>query len=215
MVKSRFIELWNRCQLPDADVSAEAIFAEIEAAYREPHRHYHDCEHIDFCLRQLDGVRNLLRMPRAVELAIWFHDLIYEIGAKDNERRSADRFLALAGPYLPQRLCRKVEAIIMATLHRKPPSDPDTAMLTDIDLSGFGMPWDVFLADNQRVRQEFGHVPDEVYYPAQWDFLQRLLEREHFYSSDYFRSRYEARARANLARYHQQLIEQGRLPATD
>lgn len=204
MERSRFTNLWNQNRLPGAPDRGGAIFDEIHAAYGEAHRCYHDREHIDFCLRQFDRIRVQLDDPATVELAIWFHDLIYLPARADNERRSADRFIELARGSLAPALIARVEVVIMATTHLAPPQDADAAYLTDIDLSGFGLPWDLFRRDNDRVRCEFAAVDDERYVPAQLAFQQRLLDREHFFTSPFFRQRYERQARANLARYHRE-----------
>ena len=48
-------------------------------------RHYHDISHIAASLVELDGVQHLARDPAAIELAIWFHDCIYDGRRLDNE----------------------------------------------------------------------------------------------------------------------------------
>jgi signal-transduction protein with cAMP-binding, CBS, and nucleotidyltransferase domain len=44
------------------------------------------------CLAQLDLAKHLLKDADAVEMALWFHDLIYDPCAPDKESKSAERF---------------------------------------------------------------------------------------------------------------------------
>ena len=63
---------------------------QLTNAYSEPHRHYHTLRHVTECLTEFNSVRHLARQPVAVEMAIWFHDAIYDTHAQDNEERSAE-----------------------------------------------------------------------------------------------------------------------------
>ena len=91
MNADRFVELWRR--LGVSDTWARELFAEVDAHYGSAGRHYHTGGHIEHCLARFDEIRHLLEHPDAVELALWFHDVIYELGADDNERQSAAYFL--------------------------------------------------------------------------------------------------------------------------
>jgi predicted metal-dependent HD superfamily phosphohydrolase len=44
-------------------------------------------------------------------------------------------------------------------------------------------------------------------------FLRRLQRRRHFFATEYFRDRYEARARANLRRLIGDLVSRGYAPS--
>src|SRR4051794_22476684 len=72
--------------IPDA---AYPVFDRLVAAYSEPHRHYHNLEHIAEMLRVVDRLSKFAADPDAVRLAVWFHDAVYDPRAKDNEKLSA------------------------------------------------------------------------------------------------------------------------------
>jgi hypothetical protein len=61
----------------------------LRACYAEPHRAYHTFEHVRSCLELLDAVKRELENPRLMELALWYHDVIYDPRADDNEEQSA------------------------------------------------------------------------------------------------------------------------------
>ena len=82
---------WNRLLTALGIVAGESeCFDALLAAYSEKHRHYHTIKHIDHCLRELDGAKSLAHDPAEVELALWFHDAIYDPHSSKNEERSAD-----------------------------------------------------------------------------------------------------------------------------
>ncbi len=58
---------------------------QLLSAYAEPHRHYHTQHHIAACLEALDAHRHCAERPEEVELAIWFHDAVYDTRRTDNE----------------------------------------------------------------------------------------------------------------------------------
>lgn len=59
------------------------IFTALAAAYDEGTRYYHTRAHIDACLSQLDVYRDLARNPAEIEIALWFHDAIYDTHRHD------------------------------------------------------------------------------------------------------------------------------------
>jgi predicted metal-dependent HD superfamily phosphohydrolase len=71
------------------------VWAELLPRYSEPHRHYHNVQHIEECLREFEFGQHLAADPAAVELAILFHDAIYDPRRSDNEEQSAQLAIAL------------------------------------------------------------------------------------------------------------------------
>ena len=56
-----------------------------------------------------------------------------------------------------------------------------------------------FAAYDAAIAIEYGHVPREVFAVGRRAFLAGLAARPRIYLSDYFHTRLDARARANLA----------------
>jgi len=82
----RWQTLWHRLGGPS---NPEPIFSNLQTRYSEPHRAYHNLEHIRDCLAQFDRARHLAVYPAELELALWLHDIIYDTHASDNEEKSA------------------------------------------------------------------------------------------------------------------------------
>ena len=177
----------------------EATFAALLAAYRQPHRHYHTPRHIADCLQQFDALRHEAEQPNAIELAIWFHDAIYDPYRSDNEQASADwamRFLREND--LPAVLQGRVQALILATRHDAIATDHDTAILIDIDLSILGSAADAYDIYRQAVRREYRWVPGPLFRRSRRAVLESFLRRDRIFLTDPFHASHEARARDNI-----------------
>lgn len=210
MDRQRFESLWSRCQTGDgAGVDTNDVYKEVHDYYSEPGRHYHTPKHIEHCLAQFDVSALEMEDADAVEMAIWFHDLIFEPNADDNEIRSARRFIELANDSMNAEFKARVYDLIMATAPPRIPTTIDQKFMLDIDLSSFGLPWDDMLRDSMAVRQESPQLSDAEFFPGQRAFLESLVKREHFYFTEYFRSRIEDTARSNINRYLQSLRDEG------
>lgn len=209
----RFVALWNRCVPSPPARNGGDVYTELERMYVAPYRHFHNLVHIRDCVRRVDEVAPLLVDRDAVELALWFHDIVYEVGAATNERRSAEMFLALS-PGASFGLRHRVCGLIMATRHARRVHGNDRRFVVDIDLSGFAAPWDEFMRTGACLRRESSVQGDAQYHALQIVFLKRLQQRAHFFATDYFRDRYEAAARENLSRLLEQLTQKGYAAAT-
>lgn len=197
MDKERFCRLWKRCTGAGQQRTA-ALFSALDAYYGEPHRHYHTGIHIEDCLSRMDLAAAQLVHPDSVELAVWFHDVIYQPGAADNERRSADWFVEQATGLLAPDFIRRVENYIMSTTHCEPPADDGAKWVVDVDLSGLGMETSMFQRDGDSIRREFTHLSDAEFIRGQTRFLQSLLDRERIYYTPFFHDLCETRARRNI-----------------
>ncbi|HEY3517689.1 MAG TPA: hypothetical protein VGL98_11645, partial [Gammaproteobacteria bacterium] len=157
--------------------------------------------HLEECFAELPAVRADAERPAEVELALWFHDAIYDTTRHDNEQRSAEwarSVVAQAG--LDASVGERVAALIMATRHDAVPADADAVVLVDVDLSILGAPPLRFDEYEREVREEYAHVPDALFRRERRKILRRLLERPHLYNTPRMRESHERRARANLER---------------
>lgn len=177
----------------------EAAFAALSAAYRQPHRHYHTQAHIADCLAHFDALRAFAADPDAIELALWFHDAVYDPYRSDNEQASADwalRFLRENGA--PASLQDRVQALILATRHDAVATDRDMAILIDIDLSILGSAPDAYDEYRRAVRREYRWVPGILFRRNRRAVLESFLRRERIFLTDRFHASHETRARENI-----------------
>ena len=210
---ARFDALWRRCVASPDCVAAGEVQADLRRRLGAPERRFHNLHHIRDCLDRFDEVASLLSDRDAVEVALWFHDAVYVPSDADNERYSAELFFARsngANPLFRRRVC----GLILATRHQGEAHSNDRRFIEDIDLAGFGAPWDQFMREGALLREEFAAKTDAQYFAGQVCFLERLKQRPWFFATDYFRDRYEARAQANLNGLLALLAKKGYLSAT-
>ena len=189
---------------------AEGLRAELEAAYADPSRGYHDTLHLREVLERLD---ELGPADDAVVLAAWFHDAVYD-GRPDAEERSAqwaERALPDAGAD-PATVAEVARLVRLTERHRPADDDASGALLSDADLG-------ILAADENRyrdyvatVRREYAHVPDDDFAAGRGAVLSDLLAKPTLFHTAYAREHWEAAARANVARELAQLgsVSRGR-----
>ena len=200
MDRDRFIALWERCLHAGAADDAGKVFGKVLAHYSESHRRYHTPHHIDHCLGQFDLATAEIDDPDGVEMAIWFHDVIYNVPTTDNELRSAELFLDITRDRVDESFGQSVYDMIMITRHPATPTSNDERVIVDVDLSSFALPWQEFKKDSENVRDEFPDRADEDFYSAHMKFMRSLLKRKRFFASEFFRRKYEKNARENVKR---------------
>lgn len=194
--RERWSTLWH-----DAAGSGDgaAWFQVLSGRYAEPHRYYHTAQHIVECLAEFDPVRHLAVHPVAVELALWFHDAVYETRASDNEERSAelaDQCLTDAASTSDLRLA--VRDLILATKTHEASRHADAPLLVDIDLSILGQTETRFWEYERQIRQEYEWVPDDLFASRRAEILERFLARGRIYTTHWFFQSHEKQARYNL-----------------
>jgi predicted metal-dependent HD superfamily phosphohydrolase len=173
----------------------------VSARYAEPHRRYHTWAHVLACLEARDSITRAA-LPE-VDLALLFHDAIYDPLAKDNEARSA-RLLVEEGrrAWLDERLLQRAHALVLATKHDDG-SDADSeeaCIVVDADLSILGSAEATFEEYERNVRQEYAGIDDASYAAGRSAVLRALLERPTLYATRRGQRLWEARARLNLER---------------
>lgn len=196
-LRARWTALWQRLGLREPDGLCDALLT----AYGEPQRHYHTLEHLRECLALADTFRAAAERFDEIELALWFHDAVYDVHAHDNEARSAHwAVTALGAAGLDEAACARIRDLVMATRHSALPGTSDAALLTDIDLSILGASEPRFAEYDKQIRAEYAWVAPDIYASKRRAVLQGFLGREHIYATPAVRDRYEAQARHNLLR---------------
>lgn len=174
------------------------------ARWREPHRHYHTVRHLTAVLDVVDAHAGLADRPDLVRLAAWCHDAVYDPRASGdaNERDSAE----LAGTLLaelgvPAPAVAEVRRLVLLTAgHATDAGDADGALLCDADLAVLAGPPEAYDRYAAAVRREYAHVPEPDFRAGRARVLEHLLGLPALYRTPPLAARWEAPARANLAR---------------
>ncbi len=189
-----------------SSVLSQEQIEEIRVHYDAPGRAYHNGRHLDSLLEHFQAIRPLLLCTEAVEVAIYYHDIVYDPQSPDNEWESMAQMVADLAGTMEAEIIRDAAVMIEATVSHELPEEADPAVISDcayfldMDLSILGAANDDFDAYEAGIRQEYEFVPDLQYCSARGEILNRFLNRQRLYFTDYFSSRYEARARLNVMR---------------
>ena len=177
------------------------LFNQLVAAYSERHRHYHTLQHLRECLAHCEAAASLALHPAEVELALWFHDAVYDPRRDDNEERSAEwarRSILSAG--CGEAVAQRVQASVLATKsHAAASIDADVQLVLDIDLAILGAAPARFADYERQVRAEYAHVPDADWRAGRSRILSGFLARPRIYATVAFHDALEHRARANIS----------------
>jgi len=186
---------------------SQKVFLDLVRAYSTVGRFYHTLEHIQLVLKVIEEIRRqstpqtllVINLP-AIQLAAWFHDVIYDSKSKDNEEKSAEYAAAtLTRLGIPINTVECVKNLILHTKnHQAPSTDIDSQILLDADLAILGASELEYKTYAQGIRQEYAWVADELYRMIRIQVLQIFLQRERIYLTPQLFGKLEAKARLNL-----------------
>jgi predicted metal-dependent HD superfamily phosphohydrolase len=210
---------WLRavCVLGGDRQVAEAAAVALAARYAEPHRRYHDRAHLQAVLRDSAILAEELQLPfveRALlAVAAAAHDVVYDGQPGEDERRSAvwaREWLVRAG--VGEVYVARVEALVLATLAHTARSDDLTALaLLDADLAILGADQAAYDRYRAAVREEYAAFDERTWRAGRAAVMSDLLARAPLYATAAARGRWEAAARANIARELDSLQAENRL----
>ncbi|KAF7324652.1 hypothetical protein MKEN_00506700 [Mycena kentingensis (nom. inval.)] len=192
---------------PEVDRAlVESTAALLQTSYSEPQRHYHTLEHIQF---MLDAFTSTTPVRPIIELAIWFHDYVYDPakGGPWNERESIrvwEQFVEDSKSEGMMRIKEPVSALIEATIsHNLPKTLPsslsraDAAHFLDLDMGILAA--DSFSYDKyaQGIRKEYSLYNDVDYCAGRTKVLHNFLSRDRIFLAENTEE-LERRARENI-----------------
>lgn len=184
---------------------AEKEFIMPLSIYKESHRHYHGLGHLVKMFKDLQksGIKPISKL--AIGFAIFYHDVVYVPGSKENEMQSA----IAASKSL--NLLRVNKDIIKETVRLiRMTGDHsicvnglgciDGHLFLDLDMAILGSNREEYDAYATQIRCEYEHMPQDEYSKGRIKFLNKQLKRKRVFLTDYFHKKYEAIARKNMAR---------------
>ncbi len=192
----RWRKLWGRL---GSTKNMAPLFHKLCQAYGEQQRAYHDFSHIRRCLDEFECVKDRLGHPDEVELAIWFHDIIYDPISSTNEEDSAEyATLEMKNAAIGEDSTRMVADFILATRHNGAVNGPDARYLVDIDIATLGSAPEIYRKYENDIRKEHKWVPESIYREKRKERLMSFLINDQIYHTDFFRSKYGQMAKMNL-----------------
>lgn len=210
-IRPRLMRAWDSL-LPGYTALGENLLER----YEQPHRKYHTSVHLSEMLTALKTLykRHHTATPRAVLLAAWFHDAVYEANPGEDEAASADLArtaltpLASTGSLTNREVTAIAHLIELTASHQLADgieeytsgalTRADAAFFLDADLA-------ILAADSPRytryvagVRAEYAHYASDAFTRGRAAILQGFLNRTAIYASDTAHLLWDAPARLNL-----------------
>ncbi|MEH1844641.1 MAG: hypothetical protein V7L25_06440 [Nostoc sp.] len=181
-------------------VAAEKAFNRLVAAYSTPGRYYHTLKHIDHVLGTIEILQGYTNNLAAVQLAAWFHDVVYDTQAQDNEQKSADyAFELLSNLGIPESTITTVTRLILNTKdHQAAMDDYDSQVLLDADLAILATNLVQYPEYAHAIRQEYGWVAEAEYITGRRQVLEQFLQRSRIYFTPLMSEFAERSARGNI-----------------
>ena len=151
-------------------------WAAVVEGWSEPHRRYHDLAHLAAVLGLVGELTGPAADPDAVRLAAWYHDVVYDPTAIDNEERSAGRARAgLRGLVDDGRLAEVERLVLLTAGHDPQPGDGNGEVLCDADLAVLAAPPQAYAGYASAIRDEYRHLSDEEFTAGRIAVLEHLL----------------------------------------
>ncbi|MBD6620361.1 hypothetical protein FNW02_32405 [Komarekiella sp. 'clone 1'] len=188
-------------KLFDVDqAAAKKAFTQLTEAYSNPSRHYHTLKHIAHVLSTIETLQAYTQDLAAIQLAAWFHDVVYDTQAKDNEEKSANSACELLSNLgIPANTIAHVTHLILSTkYHQAAVDDYDSQVLLDADLAILAVNPVLYQEYTQAIRQEYAWVSQAEYINGRRQILERFLQRSRIYFTDLMFEVAEQFARSNL-----------------
>lgn len=185
-----------------------SFWNELEIAYTQKSRHYHNLQHIHSMLKTLKQHEENITNITQIKYAIWYHDIVYNASKNNNEEKSAAIGLSKTQELgLDINNVKGVETLIISTKKHQiiNKENADNAYLLDLDLSILGTDWEDYKAYTQAIRKEYKIFPDFIYNPGRKKVLNSFLQREQLFFTDSFKDQLELKARENIKKELKQL----------
>lgn len=173
-----------------------ALRDQLETAYGESRRGYHDLLHLAEVLVHVDELVSEDDPSREVVLvAAWFHDAVYDGQGDDEERSARLAESALEGTPIVPEVARLVR---LTASHRPDEGDHAGQVLCDADLAILAAGTERYATYTVGVRREYAHVPDADFAAGRAAILRDLLAGPSLFHTKLARDRWESRARTNV-----------------
>ncbi|XP_078334392.1 uncharacterized protein LOC111116891 isoform X2 [Crassostrea virginica] len=163
-------------------------WGQIEEQYSEAQRRYHTLHHLEEMFRHFDQYSRKLMQPELVSLAIFFHDIIYDPKAPDNEEKSADLFLEFSGEsdcLITDQADRVKQWILQTKSHNiQENSEKDLQYFLDMDMAVLGRQTEDYKIYSKQIREEYKHVPDSEYRKRRSAVCRHMFRRRVYIGSE-------------------------------
>lgn len=178
----------------------EKIWEVLLDNYSQKIRYYHNMNHIINMIKFYDNYKKKINDYSSIFLATWFHDVVYNPKKDDNETKSSNLFRNLIkGSGLSEEIIDKICGYILFTKnHENFEDNEDLKIFLDSDLFILGSKESEYTRYAMAIRAEYFHVKNEDYFFGRKRILEKFLEKERIFYTNYAFRKFEKQARKNM-----------------
>jgi len=178
----------------------EAFWQFLTQNYQQADRHYHNLTHLHNMLQLFDQYQTDIQQPLVFQLAIWWHDVIYNAKRKDNEKKSAESAQQMLAAFLSEIQMQTLTELILSTEKHQPLNEhPDTQLFLDVDLAILAADRATYQKYSQAIWKEYKKAYLKILYKmGRKKALKHFLQQTNIFYTPLFRQKYEAQARQNI-----------------
>ncbi|BCE01195.1 dephospho-CoA kinase [Marinicellulosiphila megalodicopiae] len=180
--------IWNALPIGDS-LLANQIFLDLMNHYSESHRTYHNIGHLVELFEYFEQYKYKLNDPTSVAMALFFHDVIYDVSSSSNEKNSTIYARkALKKLNVDVKIIDRVEALInMTASHDVTDNDEDSKLFLDMDMAILGVSNTQYIKYCKAVECEYlSHYSIEQFKKGRKDFLSVFKEKDRVFLTDEF-----------------------------
>lgn len=147
----------------------------IESYYNGKGRFYHNMEHLDEVLCELENYKDLHTVEeyQILVMTAIYHDIIYDPKAKDNEEKSAEMVSVCSSS---DHILKQVKDLILFTKYQRNPESELEETFMCCDMAIFEKPFEQQLVFEKKIQKEFAWVPLSVYVPERIKVLDKIRD---------------------------------------
>ena len=175
-------------------------YQKIKSAYSSDSRFYHTLQHLSDVICELQKVETIIENLSQVMMAVFYHDIVYNVNSSDSEAESAEFASAeLEDLNIPVADIENCKRMILATKDHTQLDNNDLNLFLDADLTILGSDRETYQTYLQNIRKEYSIYTDQEFNAGRKKVLSNLLKRQKLYKTSYFQEKYESKARENLS----------------
>lgn len=211
-----WINICNQANIVNNDVIND-VYQVIVSMYGETGRYYHTLEHVKSMLQLSIQYQDCIKDIVSLQIAIFFHDIVYNAKSGTNEYDSVEIFVNLLDNHLEKCIINKVTRFIMSTKSHQlsddsNKDDDDEKYFLDFDMAVLSWPRECYIEYAANIRKEYIHVELDDYCIKRSAFLRNTIKSaSKIYHSILYLER-EQLARDNME-FECNLLEQNIIPS--
>jgi predicted metal-dependent HD superfamily phosphohydrolase len=175
-----WINICNQTNIVNNDVVINDVYQTIISMYDETGRYYHTLEHIKSMLQLSVQYQHCIKDMISLQLAIFFHDIVYNAKSGTNEDDSVVIFVNLLSNHLEKSIIDKVSRFIMSTKSHQlsddnDDNDDDEKLFLDFDMDVLSWPREYYIKYAENIRREYIHLELDDYCKRRSTFLRNTI----------------------------------------